>query len=493
MRKKAFTLIELLMVVGVLAVISAVVVLVLNPEQLISQGRDSRRVSDMDILSRAVELSEVFGGSINNAQANTVYVSLPDTDSDDLCNEYSLPSLLSGWEYNCLAPSSDLRKVDGTGWLPIDFTPIPNSKIPLSALPIDPVNNQSNFYAFTDDGALAVKLNSDKYVSFAEDDGGNSDEYYETRPISWIIPSSGLVTIKSASLPSAREFAPCARNSSTNKIYCFGGNISGSPWQLTQITEYTPATDSLIVKSAVLPFRLAEFSCAENSATNKIYCFGGGNPGYSSQIWEYTSSTDTLVTKSASLPSIRGLISCAENSATHKIYCFGGYTLPPASLDEIIEYTPATDTVVTKSAVLPSARRHLSCAEDSSTNKIYCFGGAATLALDQIVEYTPATDTVVTKSAVLPSPRWRSSCAENSSNHKIYCLGGSGSFQTYLDQIVEYNPTTDNLAVKTVVLPSPREGASCAENLATNAIYCFGGGQNGGATYLTQIIEYIVP
>ncbi len=46
--RESFTLIELLVVIAILAVLATAVVLVLNPSQLLAQGRDSTRLSDCD-------------------------------------------------------------------------------------------------------------------------------------------------------------------------------------------------------------------------------------------------------------------------------------------------------------------------------------------------------------------------------------------------------------------------------------------------------------
>ncbi|GEM_PF-3064022 len=313
------------------------------------------------------------------------------------------------------------------------------------------------------------------------------------------------ITIKSAVLPSGRYSLSCTKNSSTNKIYCFGG-VNNDGTYSNQIVEYNPLTDVIVTKTAVLPFGRGNFSCAENSSTHKIYCFGGTglSSTFSNQIIEYNPSTDTIVTKTAVLPSGRYSLSCAENSLTNKIYCFGGYegfglAGSPGSgpLNQIIEYNPSTDSIITKTAVLPSTVYSLSCTENSLTHKIYCFGGYNALLSffsNQIVEYNPSTDTIVTKTAVLPSGRGGSGCAENSSTHKIYCFGGGTSFLTsgLLNQITEYNPSVDAIVTKTAVLPSTVYSLSCTENSLTHKIYCFGGsstlGSLGGG--LNQITEY---
>jgi prepilin-type N-terminal cleavage/methylation domain-containing protein len=49
-----FTLIELLVVIAIIAILSVVVVLSLNPAEMLRRGRDSNRLSDMDTLTHAL-------------------------------------------------------------------------------------------------------------------------------------------------------------------------------------------------------------------------------------------------------------------------------------------------------------------------------------------------------------------------------------------------------------------------------------------------------
>ena len=44
--KKGFTLVELLIVIGIVAILATIVVLVINPVELLKESRDSRRLSD---------------------------------------------------------------------------------------------------------------------------------------------------------------------------------------------------------------------------------------------------------------------------------------------------------------------------------------------------------------------------------------------------------------------------------------------------------------
>ncbi len=51
-KEKAFTLIELLVVIAILAVLAVAVTLILNPAELIRQGRDSIRLSDLATINK---------------------------------------------------------------------------------------------------------------------------------------------------------------------------------------------------------------------------------------------------------------------------------------------------------------------------------------------------------------------------------------------------------------------------------------------------------
>ena len=56
-RKKGFTLIELLVVVTIIAILALIVLLALNPVEMARRSRDSRRLSDLGTLRRAIDLA----------------------------------------------------------------------------------------------------------------------------------------------------------------------------------------------------------------------------------------------------------------------------------------------------------------------------------------------------------------------------------------------------------------------------------------------------
>lgn len=62
--QKGFTLIELLVVVAIIAILALIVMLALNPVEMARRSRDSRRLSDLETLRKAVDLSLTDGKTL---------------------------------------------------------------------------------------------------------------------------------------------------------------------------------------------------------------------------------------------------------------------------------------------------------------------------------------------------------------------------------------------------------------------------------------------
>ncbi len=179
-KRGSFTLIELLVVLALVAILSVVVIMALNPGELLKQARDSNRFSDLSTINTALNLfsADVSTGSMGTP--TVVYVSIPDISST--CANLGLPTLPTGWQYNCVT-TANLRKTDGTGWIPVNFQKI-SSNSPISQLPIDPINTTTslNYYTYMSGGSwklTAVSLESQKYIVQGNTDGGTAPASFE--------------------------------------------------------------------------------------------------------------------------------------------------------------------------------------------------------------------------------------------------------------------------------------------------------------------------
>jgi prepilin-type N-terminal cleavage/methylation domain-containing protein len=84
-----FTLLELLIVIGILAILSTTVMIVINPADLLARTRDSRRIGDLSTLNSAINLFVSFYSNVSLGDPNTVYLSLPSDQSN--CSDLIFP------------------------------------------------------------------------------------------------------------------------------------------------------------------------------------------------------------------------------------------------------------------------------------------------------------------------------------------------------------------------------------------------------------------
>jgi len=137
-------------------------------------------MNDLSLLNNSLQNLEAIDPTISFGTSLTVYISIPD-DASSTCGTLGLPNLSSGYTYNCVS-TANLTKTDGTGWVPVNFTT--QSIVQLSALPIDPTNTPTDglYYTYTPGGSWHLRsiLESSKYQSKALNDGGTSDNAFET-------------------------------------------------------------------------------------------------------------------------------------------------------------------------------------------------------------------------------------------------------------------------------------------------------------------------
>ncbi|HUY69630.1 MAG TPA: SUMF1/EgtB/PvdO family nonheme iron enzyme, partial [Candidatus Tyrphobacter sp.] len=195
--------------IGIIAILAAAVILVLNPAQLLAQARDSTRASDMSSLKTALSLYEEDVSPLSLGTAGKVYVSL---------------SNCTGLPANYVCPSStDLQKTDGTGWIPVDLNNVSVGS-PISNLPLDPTNTTSSglYYEYMTDGgsnwSVSAVPESTKYQDQMSAFGDSTSQTLAGGyPVGWIsVPGSG--TFGTTSFSVMKYDAKCLNSQGTPLI-----------------------------------------------------------------------------------------------------------------------------------------------------------------------------------------------------------------------------------------------------------------------------------
>jgi len=178
-QQKGFSLVELLIVVGIIAILSGAAVVTINPVERLREARDTQRAQEIDSIDKTLKIIQTLGNSTSMGSSSVVYVSMPDTSTT--CANLGLPDLPSGWAYECASTSTYLN-ADGTGWLPVNLQD--SGIAQLSRLPTDPINATSSgfYYIYITDGSaykISAPIESIKYVPIAKLDGGSDEERLE--------------------------------------------------------------------------------------------------------------------------------------------------------------------------------------------------------------------------------------------------------------------------------------------------------------------------
>jgi prepilin-type N-terminal cleavage/methylation domain-containing protein len=189
---KGMTFIEILVVMGIISILFASFFYIWNTMDVFRKSRDSERINDLQLLDSALKTLLFTERNINLGEENVIYTSLPDSSST--CGSYNLIPLFSPYSYRCQT-SDNYLKVDGNGWLPINFTL--GKILTISVLPIDPLNNKDYFYAYqVRQGRykLTARFENKTNISKMANDGGFEPTLYEVGSDLFIpSPHSGLV------------------------------------------------------------------------------------------------------------------------------------------------------------------------------------------------------------------------------------------------------------------------------------------------------------
>jgi len=156
---RGFTLVELLITIAIISILAVVVVIVLNPIELIKQARDSTRVTDMANLKHAVGLylTENPYGTLASSSAGygACYLS---TTSGNGTSSPNCGIFKNTFGKIASSSSATYRNNDSTGWVPVNFHL--TIGVPLGPLPVDPVNNAFYYYGY------AATTTSGSYFEF---------------------------------------------------------------------------------------------------------------------------------------------------------------------------------------------------------------------------------------------------------------------------------------------------------------------------------------
>jgi prepilin-type N-terminal cleavage/methylation domain-containing protein len=216
---KGFTLIELLIVIAIIAILSIVVVLTLNPAEMLRRSRDSNRVSDLGIIKTSISLYFADVSTTNMGTAATCYIGYTGTTAPGTMQEFASGAVeatasLTGNTYATstgaacpwftsatLSSASAARTVAGSGWIPVNLSAI-SSGAPIGQWPVDPSysagtacttapcnGSAAHFYSYvstsTNSGyKVAAKMESALYSAsgtsdLESTDGGTDADQYE--------------------------------------------------------------------------------------------------------------------------------------------------------------------------------------------------------------------------------------------------------------------------------------------------------------------------
>jgi prepilin-type N-terminal cleavage/methylation domain-containing protein len=159
---RGFTLVELLVVIAIIAILAAVVVLIINPLELMKRSRDAARFTDLANLQQAINVA------VQESTQAAQYIA---------CN---------GVAGNCTGNSAtDTRVTNGTGWVKVNLGNQKSVSVP--TLPIDPMNTAGAVgtgfhYTYCGNGEkwmIEGVLESDQQKAKMTTDGGPSDGLYE--------------------------------------------------------------------------------------------------------------------------------------------------------------------------------------------------------------------------------------------------------------------------------------------------------------------------
>jgi N-acetylneuraminic acid mutarotase len=232
------------------------------------------------------------------------------------------------------------------------------------------------------------------------------------------------------------------------KLYTFGGYSDSKYRPLPTVEVYDPATNKWTQKKD-MPQRLTH---AGTTTDGTFIYMAGGYPGLPNQpqtfsttnVWKYDPANDSWTTIQA-LPSARGAGSLQY--LNHTLYFFGGADSNRADRAEMWTLDLSTSGAEwVQRASLPAARNHVGGA--ALNGKIYAVGGQtgqdnASVFKSDVWSYDPSTNKWTTVASLINQPRSHIANATFVQNGKILTLGGEGPGRVALNNVEQYDPSTN--------------------------------------------------
>jgi len=168
---RGFTLLELLIVIAIIAILSVILVLVLNPAETLKKSRDAQRISDLNTVKTALGLILTSSSTPYLTPGNTTCIG-----GTTATLYVSATGISTGFGGSFAAiNASSSSSVDGTGWLPVNFTWLAGGS-PISNIPLDPINSASS--TALNDYSLVYRYGCNKTAMTFEVDGRLESDAY---------------------------------------------------------------------------------------------------------------------------------------------------------------------------------------------------------------------------------------------------------------------------------------------------------------------------
>jgi len=152
--KKGFTYTEIIIVLLLLTVITSIILVVIRVQTYFARARDLKRINDLESLANVLR---IYSQSTSTPDLDGPYLDYRGIDEIWATIFISVPIELETYpSSSCIyenrsyaifqADKNNYLKIDGHGWLPVDFTNL--TSLPFSSLPVDPINSYSKGYYY---------------------------------------------------------------------------------------------------------------------------------------------------------------------------------------------------------------------------------------------------------------------------------------------------------------------------------------------------------